>query len=194
MMVTDQAEVTTIDETHESTDSLSDDDSPDLEEDVDLSYGVHWASTSSSMIATPSPHTALSPPKDPCIGLPVFPDLNVHDPNSLFSGISDEILDVPAPTFSYDDAAMDLDCPRVAEPVLANMQGPLTALAAATPVVFDKATDPNCIRSGEESSHRNTLILEDVHPDTVNNIMNVLFKSREKVKMRLFSQEERDGG
>jgi len=40
-----------------------------------------------------------------------------------------------------------------------------------------------------ELSERSMLVLEDVSPDTVNRIMTVLFRSKGKVKMKLFSQE-----
>lgn len=39
------------------------------------------------------------------------------------------------------------------------------------------------------SSPLNTMILEDVHPDVVRDLMCVLLKSKERVKMRMYSQE-----
>lgn len=40
-----------------------------------------------------------------------------------------------------------------------------------------------------QSDQRNTLILEDLEPETVNKIMTTLFRSNTKVKMRLYSQD-----
>lgn len=42
---------------------------------------------------------------------------------------------------------------------------------------------------GGASGKRNTLILEDLYPETVNDVMAAMFKSNTKFKMRLYSQD-----
>jgi len=164
MTVSEVAEVDMDDS--DLTGSVSDQGLEDLQ-DMDLSFG--FDSQSPSTNTTASYYTP--PGKDLSVSFPILPE-EIQG----FSGTPNTWLHQTEPSIPWDNSMPNLGNPWNVEHLFPTDRN---AVDNTIPLEPNKSA----------SSHRSTLILEDVQPDTVNCIMNTLFKSNTKVKMRLFSQE-----
>ncbi|MCJ1294409.1 hypothetical protein MMC34_005967 [Xylographa carneopallida] len=193
------------DKSPESPDSLSDGALPSQEDDY-LTFAMNVTTDSShpSFEQTLAPTATHNPsafhPSDTDYSHLYFHQDN-HDPSSNLLDLSPQDHHSPSSLgLLWPSQAMDLSGPWESPAFMTHNSSSSqfsslptpgssvpTALSSASSSAMAIAAGTGA--KGKGKGHRSTLILEDVYPDTVSDIMSALLKSKDEVKMRLFSQE-----
>lgn len=183
-------------EDSESTDSLSDENGADFQEEYigsdilsrrassQATPGSNFPSHSPSSIITPRSYFSsqnVSPP----VPSQIFPFTenefpanlhNLQDDNDLFSSNPRTFFNQPDNSLPFDNQNLDL-----------GPQGDLTSLPSPSPA--RRGDDAMTGLEVEREKYGSTLILENVQPQMVTSIINMLFESKSAVNMKIVSQE-----
>lgn len=169
-----------------SENSVSD---PELQqmEDIDTSLGTpsYGQLSDGHMVSAPYPDNGSS--IDPSLSIPSpFADLASTDP---FSGIIPSSHQEPATAngMSWDDNPMDMNLLSTEQLNMQDFSGYSCVYSDASFLLDSSGSSTDQTKPDDDPIHRNTLILEDVQPAVLGHIMDVLFRCRAKVKMRLVS-------